>query len=424
MANDDICPIFGLASDLSTRQLPTKADLIRYYPVLKETLQKEQKTKKISVKDINKRMRDELRAIWLQARINTIEPLSIYGKLNNVRAAYNLKLKLQKVRKTDESTSWEKIDQYREECEVLFDISKCDCRNCSYCDCVTDDDWLFLEDQKTVRLEFIKVDAQLDAEFKNRCDMRESAENEESNQANEEADNDNEDEDEDEDENDDDYDDDDDWTEDVRGDPDWTEREPSSSQSSQNRTDISEFAEICIRYKDQPLTSAIAAVLANVVMKMHGVVSKNDFTELIDRSKIERSKDKVRKIAIDDQIMNSKPIRDLGYDSKIDKKSLKSFLKILKRNDELSTIRSTRLVPQEHYVLLDQENKSFLKILTFDVPDKGKREKACQTVTDIEETITDDERFDAELDDAVTVLEASTSQSKGSISVKVVSGSS
>lgn len=153
------CPLFGCIVDIKDNYLPTYEDVMKFYEWTRHQLKLQLETAKeptfSQVADI---VVPRIEGIWQTASIPTVTRTRIIQMLK----AYHLKCK--NLLKSIKKISPEKLESFRENGKLLFDIASCKCKELPHCICPTDkkvpkQEQPFLIDQRTSRNMFIgKID--------------------------------------------------------------------------------------------------------------------------------------------------------------------------------------------------------------------------------------------------------------------------
>lgn len=151
------CPIFGTPKELWPNKLPTYHDVMKYYLFIKQEFKPERTSKEPTVLEISERVAIEIRQIWEKASI----PVIIHKRVLQMIRAYHDKYRnlTKPYKKRQGSENYKnKIRIFQENSRRLFDICSCKCKNIgnSMCTCeknrrVPKRETAFLIDQRTER---------------------------------------------------------------------------------------------------------------------------------------------------------------------------------------------------------------------------------------------------------------------------------
>ena len=140
------CPLFGCIVDIKDNYLPTYEDVMKYYEWTRHQLKLQLETAKeptfSQVADI------------VVPRIEGIWPTVTRTRIIQMLKAYHLKCK--NLLKSIKKISPEKLESFRENGKLLFDIASCKCKELPHGICPTDkkvpkQEQPFLIDQRTSR---------------------------------------------------------------------------------------------------------------------------------------------------------------------------------------------------------------------------------------------------------------------------------
>jgi hypothetical protein len=148
------CPIFGIGHDLGDRQLPTYEDVMKLF-LWERHCMKQLSNKDPSVDDIARKIAEKLLHIWRRASIPTVISKRILQVIKSYHQKYRNILKQHKGRKENKSYQ-EKLIKFKQESMKLFDIALCKCKTFASCDCnslsmVPNTEREFLTDQRSAR---------------------------------------------------------------------------------------------------------------------------------------------------------------------------------------------------------------------------------------------------------------------------------
>ena len=90
---------------------------------------------------------------------------------------------------------------------------------------------------------------------------------------------------------------------------------PAKGKDKQNRTPLKNLAMTCDRFNS---SDREAAAIASAVLKDYGIITDDDYSQTIDRSKLRRERDKYRKQIREEEAENFKLVNSLYFDGKKD----------------------------------------------------------------------------------------------------------
>lgn len=304
----DVCPVFGIPELMKPNMLPTYADVMRYYLYLQNSSEKH-----TGLSDILPVLVKELKGVWERSSIPTLSNNRIFFMIKHYYLKYrNLKKSLKKTGKLDFSN---RVASFRERAEKnLFDISICKCKDFMKCLCkikVPLAERAFLTDQRTVREMVVgNIDIRTTKMLIRRHERkkREGGCKESEHKVSKEEE--------------------------------WKKLPQSSVQSSSLSSNFDSPTSSSCNDIDSPSTSQMrvklpsvaiacdrtgisdrsAAILINAALKDMGVISKDDTSKIVDRSKIRRERSKARSYLIN-KIEETSSLSEQGlyFDGRKDK---------------------------------------------------------------------------------------------------------
>lgn len=341
------CEIFGTPSELCGNVLPTYCDVMRLYLSYREIF-KDESNKDPSVLDICKKVIIDVKSIWQKASLPVISDQRIIQKLKDYNEKY-------KVIKKNKSVS--KIKTFKNNSLKLFDISSCKCATFNSCNCkikVPIIERQYLQDQRGERRMMIgKVDVKTTKKIekslerkeieKRRFEMKIKDMNSEYLTV-QSANNENED-------------DCDDQTDD-KSDTKCTEPNIILEASTSSRMpykkglDLSNVAEACDR---SGISDRNASLLVNAVLKDFNLVSDEDPSLIIDRSKMRRERKRRRKNLANEEMEQQKEVTGIYFDGRKDKS-----LAI----EKIGSSYHSKQITEEHIVLVAEPGATYLGHVT------------------------------------------------------------
>jgi hypothetical protein len=154
--NSSICPLLGVPTELSPVVLPTNAEVMRKFLLVRNQTKGLMTNKDPPASLISKKVVESLVIIWNKSSIPIISNKKIVEKITKLNNEYRKILKPYKGRKESESYK-KKLDDLK--CmweQTLFDIACCKCDNFESCCCskerkVPVNERTFLTDQRSTR---------------------------------------------------------------------------------------------------------------------------------------------------------------------------------------------------------------------------------------------------------------------------------
>ncbi|KAK0061523.1 hypothetical protein Bpfe_008905 [Biomphalaria pfeifferi] len=128
------CVIFDAPSEMPDNQLPTYADVMKFYNLTKQRLKYELNNKDPPHHNVAEIVITKVEQIWDKASIPHVSHRCVQEMLNKYHKAFMNLLKPYKSRK-DSGPYQEKISQFKDESKKLFDICSCKCSYISQCQC-------------------------------------------------------------------------------------------------------------------------------------------------------------------------------------------------------------------------------------------------------------------------------------------------
>lgn len=368
-------PIFGTSSELNPNVLPTYSDVMRGFLWQRECL-KFESDKDPSVLDISKKLLIDIKKIWQRASLPTISDQQIIQKIKD----YNEKCKsLKKNQKSAYNKKClEKIEVFKKNSSKLFDISPCKCDDFSKCHCkvkVPLCERIFLLDQRTTRKMMIggtdvKTTKQNLKTMKRKVVEEERLEKKKS--KNESI------------------------LDSVLSDPESIRSSEGAGENidegmtkNQDRTTtqgsehpssskglkvlyntglkLTNLAEACDRVG---VSDRSASLITNAVLKDLGLITKEDTTKIIDRSKIRRERKKCRtgliKQKTDDELPSSFGIY---FDGRKDRTLV---------FEKTESSQRTKSVTEEHIVILAEPGSKYMGHVS---PENGTAKSIKDSIT-------------------------------------------
>ena len=293
------CPIFGCGEDMGHRELPTFHSVMKYYLLIRQSL-KQKTNKDPSVSEIVKHVVEKLKIVWKMASIPIVSDQRIEAMLKTYHGKYRNILRPLKGRSNSNSYS-EKVKAFKSEAQrKLFDIAACKCDLLLKCSCpkekkIPKSEHAFIVDQRTERKMAIgnadwesskKIAAKIARKGKKEaylCKRDDQANNlhmEDSSSENDKNDDisDNQDEEE-------------EYTATSKSKRQLKEEEDKSLPKKSKILHLPTLAAACDRVG---VSDRGAALLASSLLQDIGVVCSNDTSDVIDRNKVRRARQRKR----------------------------------------------------------------------------------------------------------------------------------
>lgn len=273
------CPVYGCASELPINQLPTIANVMQFY-----MSRKSEHSKTTPSSTIINEVATNVIDIWCEAGIPTITLRSTENKLETLHQELRNIMKKKGVNKE------KGIDQLRMNSQKLFDIAACKCSDFDVCCCernkrVPNNEREFLSDQREARRMIIgAVDRKTTSRIKKRKERElkrkkyykshatsahtDETDKPDNNSSCESVDSDS--------------------ASDSSGD---VYMQPEEEESSRNNKSLPTLSRECDRYG---VSNTVGAAIATAVLVDYGLVTDDDKSSAIDRSKLWRERERYR----------------------------------------------------------------------------------------------------------------------------------
>lgn len=367
------CPVFGTPREFSKLVLPTYEDMIKYYLYVRNDLKLDETTKEPTVTEVSEVVASEIEELWTKASIPIVTHVRVLQLIRSYHTKYKGLLKSIKGKQISKHYQ-AKFKAFREEAKLkLFDISACKCEFSS-CSCeksrkVPVQEQAFLHDQRTVRKMVISTVDIAATKILRRKAKRKAQENTRLSKAAKQ-------------------------TESAA--PVFSESSSSSSKmdinddmfmasnstfiatvneppystkpstsSQQMRVPLPTLARECDRYG---VSDRAAAAISSAVLQDVGLVTEQDSSSVIDRSKIIREKMKKRKKVQETE----RPIilRGLYFDGRKDK-----TLQLASLDEK----KYRKTIVEEHITLIQEPGSKYLGHVT---PTSGTANNITKSITD------------------------------------------
>ncbi|KAG0716113.1 hypothetical protein GWK47_010415 [Chionoecetes opilio] len=172
------CVIFGAPREMPTNVLPTYADVMKAYIHTRQQLTTKNKYPPFA--QVSEKVCVDVELVWKKASLPTVMHGRVIETLRPYNEKYKKILKPYKARK-DNSNYKQQLEQFREDANKLFDISKCKCVDfvvsckCERADKVPLKERKFLEDQRGARKMIIGgIDLMETTKLQNKISRKES----------------------------------------------------------------------------------------------------------------------------------------------------------------------------------------------------------------------------------------------------------
>lgn len=356
------CPVFGTPETLPCSQLPTYYDVMKYYLLIKQELKPDKSSKEPTVQEISERVATRILEIWHKSSLPTVSLKRILQIIRAYHEKYRKLMKPFKGRQSSENFK-EKIKKFKEDSQKLFDISSCKCVIVDDCTCekssrIPKQEINFLVDQRTTRKMIIGgIDVITTKKIQKKQERKEielsrlkQIENHEKpscsrSQANE--------------------------TTISSSSTSFCDNLPLTAFSpnqepivenhlpqedvvepppKQMRINLPSLALACDR---TGVSDRSAAIIASAVLKDVGIITSNDQSYVVDRSKVRRERAKKRSVLQD--LSRNQPIPGLYFDGRKDK-----TLVTVKKGDKWYRKRQI----EDHYVIVSEPGSIFFGHIT------------------------------------------------------------
>ena len=300
------CPIFGVPNDLKSNVLPTYKDVMKCYLYFMQKLREKNNGKQPSLKEISEMLSKKIEDLWKKASIPSVSHERVLKMFHDYHRKYRNLVKNIKPKMTDVFKA--KVGAFKDNAaKTLFDISACKCADIAGCICpkirkVPIKEQEFLTDQRTTRKMYmsaidVKTSLQLQAreqrqnkvtcskgkEIGAAASSKQHYEQLENLISSSQS-----------------YDSEEDYATDTDEveDPNFLEagrglkrKRKSTATTQQMRLSLPSLAMACDR---TGVSNRGAAILASAVLEDLKIITKEDKSKVIDKTKIQREKKKLR----------------------------------------------------------------------------------------------------------------------------------
>ncbi|CAG9794368.1 unnamed protein product [Diatraea saccharalis] len=332
------CPLFGDPIKFSNNMLPTYCDVIKHYLWIRKEILELNNGKDPSVKDICEIIASEIEAIWSRASIPTITHQQVVSRLISYYQKYK---NVKKLRNDSKKQIF-----YKDSINKLFDIATCKCISRELCKCVTKvpaAEENFLKDQRNERKMYIgsvdKVTTQSlrrreirkrkYEEFAAKCNVTPSTSSSAPGIV---------------------------WTSDScsasTSDEDDEFRtaelvsKPSLKKTQQMRDELKNLATTCDR---TGVSDRCAGLIVNAALLDLNVISTENSSKVVDRSKIRRERQKIRKEL--QSVEKHEPLTAIYFDGRKDK-----TLTITKADN----ISQRKIIVEKHISIISEPSSEYI----------------------------------------------------------------
>lgn len=334
------CPIFGAPKKLPVNVLPTYSDVIQYYSFIRNE-KKSNTSKEPTVKEIASVVCNDVMEVWNRASLPIVSQKRVQKLIETYHQTYRGLLKSFKGRQGNESYK-KKMANFKADANKLFDICSCKC-NPVKCNCqkerkVPKDEIEFLKDQRTKRNMVIssvdllatkKIQKMMKRKEKTSTFLQPQPSTSKeipmivpSSST---------------------------TTESLGSSPNDNTDESSHSPTedldeTRNMVNLPSLALVCER---TGVSDRVAAMIASSALKDYGVISHEDKSDVVDRSKLRRERQKLRK---ESQDQESSKLVSLYFDGRKDKTLVQE-----KKGDKY--FKATKV--EDHYVLVQEPGQAY-----------------------------------------------------------------
>ena len=281
------CVIFGSPCELPVNMLPTYENTMKFYNLVKLQMKEELNGKDPSHFEISSKVTSHIELLWRDASLPTVSRDRVRTMLKNYHQKYRNILKSYRTRK--DNTNYKiKLAVFKQEANKLFDICTCKCKG-NACHCpkrrkVPPKEIEFLNDQRSSRKMIIgKVDQAETAVLQKRQKRNKSQKRQFSSTSRSveslhsgfeiESSSDSD-------------------VDISHGVDEWKKETKTPKANKQMRLSLPTVATACDRHG---LSDRAASSLATAVLQDMGIVSQGNKSQVIDRSKVRRERQKKRK---------------------------------------------------------------------------------------------------------------------------------
>jgi len=361
------CPIFGTVKRMKLDMLPTIQNILEDYQWVRLDL-REHPEREPKVFEIISVLVQKITDIWSRASIPTVTVQRITKLLKDIHDQY---LKLIYYPTSKRGDSYElKVKEFKEvTASKLFDIASCKCLTSVSCNCPKDrkipiDEREFLQDQRTLRHMMIgPIDNPKTKALKRRAQRKEhetirltaSSSTATMSKASDDLDvsfegTTSEDD-----------------REAVLADNEYQGKDSATPSTFQQRRKLTNTARATERYG---ISDRAAADIASSVLTDFGIVTTDDNSEVIDRSKLRRERKKLRVELYSEAADSVANLRGLYFDGRKDKTLVQ---------EEIEGKLHRKVVLEEHIVLLEEPGSKYLGHIA---PISGNAKSIKSTMTD------------------------------------------
>lgn len=347
---DLFCPVFGAPKPFSDNMLPTYFDVMKYYLLIREKLLETSKQEP-SLSVVCVPLIQDLKSLWEKSSISVVSDQQI---LHQIRQYYNKYRNIKKRLKRDGKLSDKaNVVLFRNSAEKkLFDVSLCKCKDFIKCACKTKvpvAERHFLLDQRTTRKMAIgNIDAKVSKILLKKLERKTKEEERKKRHLLQETETDNQSE----------------VSSSSSKNSDIIDKEyshqtnskssieESCPSTSQMRLKLPSLAQACDR---TGVSDRSAAIIVNAALTDMGILTKEDPSKIVDRSKIRRERTKARSDLKRKDNETSFPLYGLYFDGRKDQT-------IIQVKDENRFSRKT--ITEEHIVLVSEPGSMYLGHVT------------------------------------------------------------
>ncbi|CAH0547286.1 unnamed protein product [Brassicogethes aeneus] len=336
------CPLYGVGKPFNKNVLPTYEDILQQYLFTKNELKISGQLKEPTFAEVAKIVEPQLQEIWKKASLPIISSERIMERIREYHNKYRELLKPYKQR-ANVASYIQKIEKFKEKSQGLFDIATCKCKCFEKCTCeklkkIPVLEREFLLDQRSARKIMIgNVDSHTTRQMEKRekRKLQEAASSsivktiEQQKYANNSQ---------------------------IKESLPSISFEPSTEPpisiiSGQMRKSLPNLARECDRWG---LSDRGAAAVSSALLQDLGVVTKDDISSVIDRSKVRRERQKLRK---QNQLNDGKDpmLKSIYFDGRKD---------LTRKTTLKDGVHHPLNVTEEHVVLVQEPMSEYLGHVT------------------------------------------------------------
>ena len=345
------CPIFGDPCDFSKNQLPNYDEVIKCYPFVRKEM-KGNNGKDYPVSVIASEVAEKVQAIYKRALIPCVTKKRMIAKVKEYHQTFRSIMKSYQSKKNSAAFQT-KLEKFKDESKKLFDFASCKCKDLENCNCSKElkipvMERSFMKDQRTDRKMYIgNCDLRATKLLRKRSLRREGHLNlaqktverrlelpdfiKETVQGFSDSDEDSSDQ---------------DFV--LTGHKRKSFETVLKSPQNSKRPRLLNLALACER---TGVSDRSAAMISSSVLQDYGIISADSFEDVIDRNKIRRSKNDIRKEVNAFAKNNASEIQSLYFDGRKDQTLI---------NEKKGDSYHKKNIMEEHITLMSEPGSNYL----------------------------------------------------------------